>query len=198
VTDVQKTSQKNDPRPCVVRCQLWGSQKCTNCPIPGSRGEALCPKCGCQLYPIGMDATDVQFRWGCSALRGCGENYSFPVGDPGIEAAADAELADLKRARDRERKRRQRQRRTDLRCHTKCPSKADLERPGARWWPIRYLESFRVDVTLFANHCGAHLAPPDRQWEVRLWLGSMYRQALSLPVRTTPGVRRPYPQGYSW
>lgn len=95
-------------RPCVLKCNLHGSQKCGACPIPDERGKARCPDCREPLYVIGGG------KFACSNLTGCGKSVTVPIGNPDREAAAQAELAEFKRqkARDRKRESRERQRLT--------------------------------------------------------------------------------------
>jgi hypothetical protein len=110
---IRQTSADVSSFKCVVRCQLWGSEACLRCPLPDARGRLRCPQCGSPL--CFLQIIEDWARWGCSNLTGCGQTFSLPVRDPEAAAAADAELADLKRAKAKERKRLQRQRkRTDL------------------------------------------------------------------------------------
>jgi hypothetical protein len=94
---------------CLLRCSLFGSSRCTRCTVPDHRGAPVCPRCGSRLYYLAVQ--------GGRALWLCGENgcdvlISFPAGDPDQEAAADAELAELKRERARVRQRISRARRS--------------------------------------------------------------------------------------
>ena len=81
-------------RPCVLKCRLYGSQKCGACPIPDERGKARCPDCRQPLYVIGGGKLICDNRRG---RPGCGRTVTLPVGDPEAEAVAQAELAEFKR-----------------------------------------------------------------------------------------------------
>jgi len=94
---------------CLLRCSLFGSSRCARCSVPGHRGAPVCPRCGSRLYCLGIEGGRAQ--WLCGG-RGCDVLVSFPAGDPDQEAAADAELADLKREKARVRQRISRARRS--------------------------------------------------------------------------------------
>ena len=69
----------------------------------------MCPRCGSRLYYVGIEGGRAQ--WLCGG-KDCGVMISFPAGDPDQEAAADAELAELKREKARVRQRISRARRS--------------------------------------------------------------------------------------
>ncbi len=127
------------PARCLLRCSLFGSSHCARCSVPDHRGAPACPRCASRLYCVGVEGGRAQ--WLCGD-KDCGLLVSFPAGDPDQEAAADAELAELKREKARVRQRISRARQIGassparggrLRCHTKCPSTGNLVRPGARY-----------------------------------------------------------------
>lgn len=94
---------------CVLRCALFCEKNCRLCPIPGPRGEALCPRCRGRLYFL--DVREGRCYWRCSNLTACGLTVSAPTADPATEAAADAELAELRRRKARIRQAKSRARR---------------------------------------------------------------------------------------
>jgi len=94
---------------CLLRCSLFGSSRCARCSVPDHRGAPVCPRCGSRLYYVGIEGGRAQWLCGGS---GCEALISFPAGDPDQEAAADAELAELKREKARVRQRISRARRS--------------------------------------------------------------------------------------
>ena len=94
---------------CLLRCSLFGSSRCARCSVPDRRGAPVCPRCGSRLYYLGIEGGRAQWLCGGS---GCDVMISFPAGDPDQEAAADAELAELKREKARVRQRISRARRS--------------------------------------------------------------------------------------
>lgn len=87
---------------CLLRCSLFGSSRCGRCLIPDYRGAPRCPCCGHRLYYL--SAEGGRARWLC-AEQSCNSLIAFPIGDPDQEAAADAELAQLRREKARVRQR---------------------------------------------------------------------------------------------
>jgi hypothetical protein len=87
----------------------WGSSGCARCSVPDHRGAQVCPRCGNRLYYLGIEGGRAQ--WLCGG-KVCNVLISFPAGDPDQEAAADAELAELKREKARIRQRISRARRS--------------------------------------------------------------------------------------
>ncbi len=94
---------------CLLRCSLFGSSRCARCSVPDHRGAPVCPRCGSRLYYLGIDGGRA--HWLCGG-KGCDALVSFPAGDPDQEAAADAELAGLKREKAKARQRISRARRS--------------------------------------------------------------------------------------
>ena len=94
---------------CLLRCALFASSRCARCSVPDHRGAPVCPRCGSRLYYLAIQGGRAQ--WLCGG-KGCDVLISFPAGDPDQEAAADAELADLKREKARVRQRISRARRS--------------------------------------------------------------------------------------
>jgi hypothetical protein len=94
---------------CLLRCSLFGSSRCARCNVPDHSGAPVCPRCGNRLYYVGIEGGRA--RWLCGGKR-CDALISFPAGDPDQEAAADAELAGLKREKARARQRISRARRS--------------------------------------------------------------------------------------
>ena len=70
---------------CVLRCVHYGSAKCLVCPIPGPRGEALCPECRRPLYYVDSGGTEA--TWGCNSLTACGKTVKVPLGNIAAELA---------------------------------------------------------------------------------------------------------------
>jgi hypothetical protein len=94
---------------CLLRCSLFGSPRCARCSVPDHRGAPVCLRCGSRLYYLGIEGGRAQ--WLCGG-KGCDVQISFPAGDPDQEAAAGAELAELKREKARVRQRISRARRS--------------------------------------------------------------------------------------
>jgi hypothetical protein len=99
---------------CLLHCSLFGSSRCGPCLVPDYRGAPSCPCCGHRLYYLNVEGGRA--RWFCGE-NGCHALISFPAGDPDQEAAADAELAELKREKARARQRISRARRSARRRH---------------------------------------------------------------------------------
>ena len=93
---------------CVLRCVHYGSAKCLACPIPGPRGEALCPDCRGRLCYV--DSGDTEATWGCNSLTACGKTVTVPLGNIAAELADRAAVEEdrrwvtAKRARARRQK----------------------------------------------------------------------------------------------
>lgn len=105
--------RRSEARPnvqCVLRCRLYGSEKCGKCPIPDRRGAPRCPRCGGKLYFITVEGERA--RWACNGLKACGQGVSLPIGDPDAEAAQRAAEEEDRRwlAAKRRRERRQKKR----------------------------------------------------------------------------------------
>jgi len=94
---------------CLLRCSLFGSSRCARCSVPDHRGAPVCPRCGSRLCYVSIEGGRAQ--WLCGG-KGCEALISFPAGDPDQDAAADAELAELKREKARVRQRISRARRS--------------------------------------------------------------------------------------
>ena len=87
---------------CALRCGLFSEEKCGRCPIPGERGEPRCPICRARLYYVEYVRETGRARWGCES-RECAAVVTVPTADPTQEAAAEAELREMKRQNGRRR-----------------------------------------------------------------------------------------------